>query len=475
MGGTKQVLGVSTNGQSKDLLESGPGNPCAVFLNDEVDFFGAKPGIWCIGYLMKQNAKKAKVRLLDYSEEERAAESMQIQMLAKNLDDDDDDVNKAPPKETRYDCDALCVVENPNELKVGDLVYGRFQKGLLLEDVPPDVRVLYRGRVAGVGPIENSCNICYDDGDYEMSVPYAEVVRVMVHRNETDWMNGIQIASHAKSRTTGVVATEAVVSISDQRQVRFHYTVGDEKWSAKVAYKNALLAIFQHAKEKIDPKRRLPWPSNDVFTSSLSTPKRPPPPPEEKHNEKRSEQHSKKAKKSSTSGKAKTSRSQRKTSNVEPMDFDGDTAKSDKKKNDECVTPAVRRPTKRLVVYAEDSEDDVKEDEDDDEAAMDAQDGDYSGAKGKKMKPSYAAGTVTRRSQRSTARKTTTTNRFRSDVPAVPETTPPAMERMEPLPECALALVPMSRMEASTLEKFWGHEPFAGHEMLMMNLTGRGK
>jgi hypothetical protein len=471
MGGTKQVLGVSTNGQSKDLLETGPGNPCAVFLNDEVDFFGAKPGIWCIGYLMKQNAKKAKVRLLDHSEEERAAESMQIQMLAKNLADDD---VKAPPKATRYDCDALCVVENPNELKLGDLVYGRFQKGLLLEDVPPDVRVLYRGRVAGVGPIDNTCDICYDDGDYEMSVPYADVVRVMVHRNETDWMNGIKIASHGKSKTTGAVATEAVVSVSDQRQVRFHYTVGDEKWSFKVAYKNALLAIFQHAKEKIDPTRRLPWPSNDFFTSSLSTPKRPPPPPEKEHNDKRGAQHFKKAKKNTTSGKAKTSRSQRKTSNVEPMEIDEDTAKSDKKK-DECVTPAVRRrPTKRLVVYAEDSEDDDKDDEDD-KAGMDEEDGDYSGVKGKKMKPSCAAGAVTRRSQRSTARKTTTTNRSKSDVPAMRETTPPALERMEPLPECPLALVPMSRMEASTLEKFWGHDPFAGHEMLMMNLTGRGK
>lgn len=455
MGGSKPVLGNATNGESNGYLDSGP-SLCAVFLKESVDLFGQRQdggtGIWCVGnYLTKKPKGIASVRLIDQSEEDIAEED--IQMLTR------DELVDAIGQEARFGCDALTVIENPEELELGDLVYGEFQKGQNVECWTQATKVLFRGRVTLVDPSKKTCDICYDDGDYETSVPYAHVIRIVLNEHKIAWINGISVTKESKSKRTGATAEEATIVVDEDYKPRLQYSTSNEKWQNKISLKKALQLVFMQALAYIPLDRRLSWPQ-DIAASTL---KRQSPSAAEK------QVHTKKKAKelADSSKESKPSRN-----STPPPTFKTPIKQDSMAENTTQGTQRSKRTnrtnrTSYLTVSKEDEEEIF--DEDNDTPMYDSDFG------GERLKAStVSTGLIRRTQRRSTAQKgTRQPTVIRSDIPAAQDEVVP-VAAIEPLSECPRLLETMSRGETSKLGEILGADSVAAQELMSMNLFIRG-
>ena len=149
---------------------------------------------------------------------------------------------------------------NPMELAIGDLVFGNFRHQ----------NNWFRGRIAYVGrhakyPEQQVCNIAYDDGDFEVGIPYGKDVTTHVRLVEKgddrlDWLLGLSVQLTAK-RPVGtivdvlpetkelVVEEPSSVSRGTTKPVRTTH-----------AYSKVVDAIFWSVEKQVDPARLVRFP-----------------------------------------------------------------------------------------------------------------------------------------------------------------------------------------------------------------------
>jgi hypothetical protein len=106
---------------------------------------------------------------------------------------------------------------NPKHLYIGDLVFAFYQNG-------GSNGSYFRGRVASVGEIvlatpEPVCDIAYDDGEYEVNIPYTRhnnVLKAEDGRKNPEWMYHLQVKIGGKGGTVRSISNERGVSVEFQ-------------------------------------------------------------------------------------------------------------------------------------------------------------------------------------------------------------------------------------------------------------------
>jgi hypothetical protein len=255
-------------GAERDMI----GKRCRVYFELGSDYFGRRDHSaasgWYLGVVaatgnpLRRGPTKGEARLLvrldDATEEWHAIDEVQVlsaggtarnrHLLFATVASSDEEPQLVKVANT-------C----PNLLEVGDLVFGQFQCG----------GSWYRGRVAAVGTSDQGfsvCDICYDDGDYEFSVPYGNLYPkrnhvTLVERflENTSWMIGLQV--RIPSRTKKHLKVGVVIAASEDTPVVLEYTdpTDKSKTTERRAPRNVLSALFRDCKDRKD-RSYYAWP-----------------------------------------------------------------------------------------------------------------------------------------------------------------------------------------------------------------------
>jgi hypothetical protein len=165
------------------------------------DYFREEPpipytGDWFLGTVVTNTEKKVTIRFDCWEEAVDDSDSPYIEAVYED-------------ESAVYTRDGSIFCElQPRRLKLGDLVFARYQNGCKF----------FRGRVARVGLNRagtSVCDVAYDDGEYETNIPYGDEhqgnIRKVQDDHAADWMIGLQVRLPAFKVTDVTVYTiEAV-------------------------------------------------------------------------------------------------------------------------------------------------------------------------------------------------------------------------------------------------------------------------
>jgi hypothetical protein len=152
----------------------------------------------------------------------------------------------------------------PTSVQVGDLVLGHFQNGLQK----------YRGRVAAVHTNTASCDIIYDDGDYEKNVSLTSVVLLQRGVDHAAWLVGLTVTClpckrHKHLTIATVVRADRFVYLEyrdDNHGNDAYHVVNDKR-----AYRDVVTVLMQNVRHEVK-NNYCYWPvvSADNTSSSKS-------------------------------------------------------------------------------------------------------------------------------------------------------------------------------------------------------------
>ena len=276
------------------VLQPAAGGRCRVRFDQGCDFLGRRDDPLAAGWypatIVKVTAKtKQGALVLSYSIklttqfDDRTAgtyeyPSDRLQLLYSGTEDDDDD--HAPVMYTEQG--DIFYWERPDSLNVGDLVFGYYQKGWAKD-------AWFRGRVAHVATLDRTappdsssvpasaaattknssssiskcCTIAYDDGEYEMQIPYGRrldnVKLIQKGFKHPTWMEGltVEMASKKHKISSGVIRTTAA-----NQPVTLEYKGPDGVFTEKRPYKAVAIKLFQSRKPA--PENCLQWPTGNI-------------------------------------------------------------------------------------------------------------------------------------------------------------------------------------------------------------------
>jgi hypothetical protein len=231
------------------MLKPVIGARCATYFKQTRDFFGdgRQAHGWYPATIERVNGSKITARFDDNTKEENLSVS-EIRLLRQ-------EGNKLYWKNDNGQDEVFC--ENrPEQLSPGDLVMAFYQCG--------GDDAWYRGRVAVTGRTEDGtkvCDVAYDDGDYEMDIPYgAEYSNIMVLQrgsNHREWLTGLTINYPFKKYKTGVV-----LSALPKEAVRIQYKGknGNESFERIVPYLRVATIALANVKNGVADGRKFRWP-----------------------------------------------------------------------------------------------------------------------------------------------------------------------------------------------------------------------
>jgi hypothetical protein len=241
------------------------GQECVVRFSSSQDFLGIKretAGGWFLGNITKVKkegrTQSVDVKFWDHQVETIALPNEDFALLYSAQTDDGIDSTKLMFEDGR-----LFGEFNPHRLRIGDLVFCKTQNGKYNS-------AYYRGRVVSVGNLvlntaEPVCDIAYDDGDYEVNIPYthdANVFKVVDGGNNFDWL------LHLKLQYGNRVGT--IHSVSEQRGVCVEF----QTRKGRTVYEDHPFAmivelLFRARKQETDTKVKT-WPIFNGLSAAKS-------------------------------------------------------------------------------------------------------------------------------------------------------------------------------------------------------------